>query len=188
MKFNLVTKPYPLDIALWPKQQEARDKALIDMRDQNFSILKIGMRGGKSWIAAEVARLMEKKLVYIFDTDDYGLSKDFPISSYFCASTIPPHIEQNKIDTRTSMVVINNAFWLKDSASIFNRIRGLVPELPILVIGSNGPEFLDRWYKKGGHGYATWEINPHVTEHYLRDQMIHNPADAVAFDRDFAKF
>lgn len=172
------------NVSLWPKQREARDHAIADIRSQGFAILKIGQRGGKTHIASEVARLMEKKLVYIFDFHNQQVAQDFPIPNYFCGSTIPDNLLNGEFVADRNMILIHEAFWLSNSFALFQMLREKVPQIPILVIGSNGPEFQKGWNKLGGHGYASWEINPNLNHR----QMLEQEQDRTRFYRDFGKF
>lgn len=176
--------PDQLDVPLWPKQKEARDLAITDIRKQGFAILKIGQRGGKTHIASEVARCMEKKLVYVFDFHNEPVARDFAIPNYFCGSTIPDNLLNGEFVADRNMILIHEAFWLTNSFALFQMLREKVPQIPILVIGSNGPEFQKGWNKIGGHGYASWEINPNLKEKEIKVRE----NDVANFQRDFGKF
>lgn len=188
MIFNSPSAPYPANLGLYEKQKEARDLAIADLRKQQFSILKIGQRGGKMFIASEIARCLEMSRVYIFDVHNETCAKDFPIANYFCGNEIPQSFFEKNIDVNRAMVIFNEPFWMDNSYVVFKKIRDAFPELLILVIGSNGPTFIDGWESLGGHSYATWEINPHCKEDELRKDLIKSPADEYTFDRDFGRF
>lgn len=194
-QMNTQQKEYPasnegvrlMRYPLWPKQSEIYNATLRELRDQNWSLWKIGMRGGKDMLVARVAAALDVDKVFVFDTHP-TLCDALPIRSYFCESRIPKSIIEGR--TENQVAIINNAFWLKDSFDLFNELRNCIR---VIAMGSNGPEFVNdkRWQALQGHSFATWEINPNCTEREMRENDQNNSRENYSeqrFQRDFGKF
>ena len=191
-QMNTRQKEYPptMDLmggALWPKQSELYRATLNDLKTQNWSVWKIGMRGGKDVTLARVVAALDVEKVFMFDLHP-AMCGTLPIRTYFCENRIPKSIIEG--NTENQIAVIGQPFWMKDSFDLFNELRNYIP---VIALGSNGPEFVNdkRWQSLQAHSYASWEINPNLNEHEMRrNDQIHSGADysEERFQRDYGKF
>lgn len=167
-----------LDVPLFPMQETIANLSVDSLKNNKYSILKLGQRSGKNVIAAHVAKKMGAELVYVFDTYSESLSSYFPLEVAFCETQVPKFMQDGNC-VANSIAIINEAFWMERSFGIFQMIRNT---LPVLVLGSNGPFFDSRWKEFGGQSHAAWEVNPNLT----REELI-VPGDPKAM-RDYGAF
>lgn len=169
-----VAEPVPkiekLDHPLWPRQHELATMLAQDLRTQQYAVAKVGMRTGKLLIALTAAQMTNCDEVYLFDAPitfpaARQYSEKFDFDLYCHGKKIPKRLIENRQGSKC-VAIMGEPFWKEDSFDLFTELRQYCP---VIVIGSRGPEFDDdvRWRQLGGHSYASWEINPGLTQAQL---------------------
>jgi hypothetical protein len=154
------------------------------IRQHGYAILKTGQRSGKSIIEARVAHRMGAEHIYLY-AKGMHLAKVFP---EYVDVTLNGRLPDSKDQAPAhSLVVIDEAFWIPDSIDIM--VDAIDRNLPVLVVGSNGPQMEARgadWINwTNALSFNTWDLNPMVTRQSLQMQY---DADPFKAKRDYEAF
>jgi hypothetical protein len=166
---------------LYPQQQEAVALLKRDISAQGWAFLRAGQRSGKSVIAQAIS--CDYHIVCLYSgtyNDAWAIAGGW--------ESMPNHIQSfppssSLLTGNSVLVVIDAAMWAPNSFSILEQARK--KEFDVLVTSSNGPEFMKEgspWKHMPGRSYASWELNPALTEAELRATCDY------LFDRDFAGY
>lgn len=177
---------------LYALQETVVNDSLARLAADNYALLKLGQRSGKTLMASEIIRRGDYKYVYVFGLYKEVFSTYSPVSGYFCGRKIPRSLVEGEIEN--AVALIDEAMWLEDSYDIFNEVRQYVPTI---AISSNGPEYIidKRWKTVSGISHATWELNACIPNREQLEQQIfgHLKREEIIeemgrFERDFCAY
>lgn len=164
----------------WTIQTEVVSALTTMLRQHGYALLKTGQRSGKTVIETRVANRLNAENVYLFSRSPI-IAQMFPEYMNVIRNPLPDVKDQFPPN---SVVIIDEAFWMPGSFTHFEQARQL--DIPVLVVGSNGPEYRDEWATlPHALSYSTWEINPMVTREELQPLYEQDWAKA---ERDFEAF
>ncbi len=195
-KQSSVTSNWNSDLfPLAPKLLPVMLKQLCERK--GYSILKAGLRSGKTALAHGILDAGDYKHVVVFSP-----SKEYSCSCYFdfcrgrdinfilgssllggnknSAKELYDLVGDDKV-----LVIIEDAMWMKDSYEIFEYF--VDHDYPVLVLSSRGTEYDRdfRWSLLPAFSFSTWDMNKSVTLDSLRDAFNTDPVRAV---RDYCAF
>lgn len=168
----------------FPKQIEVVDQMLANLTERGYTVVLAGQRSGKTAMCYQLAARAKYPMVIMLGMGQIRQ----PLAAHGVPDSVrveyAAHYAMHE-PVGSVLVIMHEPFLVKsDAAQTFSELRE--HGCHVAAIGSLGPEYeaADLWKTLIAYRYATWDINPNLTQDsdLIRTAYENDPTKAA---RDF---